>query len=132
MTPGPLTGSFRLAKANGGRCFFGEVEVRVSPVPADMAAEITWEEDGFLGNGHKCKWSEEFQRAATRGISIALRALPHTQLSIHVLQVGISYVDSTEDCVAFAACFAVWDALQVCGLERPELKNGIFCFPYDS
>ena len=124
MTPSSHIGTFKLAKQLGGRGLYAAVAVEVLCEDSASATEIVWEEEAL----RSCDIAV-FRLGAQRGISMALDAFHGPVRRVQVQKVSVALVDSTADCVAFAACFAVWDALQVCGLYPPEIRDGKIIFP---
>ena len=126
MSTSPKTGRFKLARASGGRCFYTGVSVEAIPCEATEGTEVAWQPDAF--EPIECA-GEEFRRGVARGISIALGMFHEPAIRIEVSKIRVTLVDSREDAVAFATCFAVWDALKVCSCAPPRLENGSFLFP---
>ena len=123
MTASSSRGYFKLAKQFGGIGRYAVVEVSVSSGVADVAPAIVWE-----GEALRLR-DAEIARGVERGIAMALDVYPSPVREVRILQLRIFPVDTTEECLAYAACFAVWDALQVCGCNPPRLENGKFDFP---
>jgi hypothetical protein len=68
--------------------------------------------------------------AAVEGVQYALRH-GGKSLNVHVVieKIVETLTDSTPECVAFAACFAVWKALGVEGTAHPTIGGKGIEFP---
>lgn len=123
-------GSFKLATASGGVGLFALVEVEVSRGKAGSPPfQMSWMEDAFSWNDQVSQHGERERKALYRGVDIALRAFPEPVAEVRICRVMASFADTTDDCLTYATCFAVWDALQVCGCNPPRLENRKFHFP---
>lgn len=130
MSPAVRSGSFKLAKASGGVCLFARVEVEVPfGQSGPKSLQIPWMEMALRWNGNVCQPGPLEREAIQRGVMIALQAYHEAINEVRICKVDASYADTNEDCLTFAACFAVWNALQICGCTPPRLENRRFHFP---
>jgi hypothetical protein len=71
--------------------------------------------------------------AAVRGVRYALAHLPpgvdRNRLLVIIEEIQDTPVDTTEDAVAYAACFATWEAIGVGGTAIPEFQGQHLVFP---
>jgi hypothetical protein len=125
MTPISSSGRFKLAKASGGKCAYAEVAVQVIQDERGNTKEISWSDKAAKG----LMGIHEFRRGIERGVAIALAAFPEPVSELRIEETGVLLVDSNENSMTYAACFAVWDALRICGCNPPRLEAGEFIFP---
>jgi hypothetical protein len=129
----------KLAKQSGGVGIYAEVSVsadrhadRYSVTISDRVFDWEREEYGSDAVVPKVKEDDEFVRGARKGVEYALAhtALPIDRdcISIPVETIRILLCDSTEDAVAYAACYATWQALEVEGCMEPKIVGRAIVF----
>ena len=134
--PGQAT--YRLARQHAGIGHFAEVtlhaadsasggfELRISPLVFD------WLKDAYGPDAWEWAVCDEYRGGAVRGVAYALqhtRTAVNWHLAIEVARIRARPPDTTAEDVAFATCFATW---QACGLEPstpPRLEAGMVVFP---
>jgi hypothetical protein len=130
------TGTFKLAAQKGGVGHYAEVTVHW---------EETEEETKVQSSGHEFDWEKVlypnswakpdvgFQNAALRGAKYALshteQDLAQRKMLIVIDEIKFMYVDTFDDEVAYAACFATWKALGDAGSARPYFEGRIIVWP---
>jgi hypothetical protein len=115
------TGHYKLAKQSGGLGFFAEVRVTLSDRPnagiavADSA--FAWLKEDYRANAWEWAECDAFRAGAIRGANFALdHALtPAPMVGVTIELIRAAPADTTAACVAYATCFAVWDALNDSG-----------------
>ncbi len=120
-------GQFRYAKQIGAWGSFAHVELEVSD---NFTGEtVTVDVAGLETDPRSADWIA----GANCGVRYALDQLPSTDrdVSIRITCLRTNPVDSTSTSVAFATCFAVWDAVEFVPERPPFLDENTkeFVFP---
>jgi hypothetical protein len=121
-------GEYKLARQRAGGCLYARVKVAANE--GDRAVLVgddvfAWVKDVYGPNAFAYCDSDDFRGAAKLGAEYALRNLttPSALQQVHVVEIHVTTVDSTRFAVAFAACFAVWNALGDPGSNAPRLDQ---------
>jgi hypothetical protein len=98
-------GRFQLAKQVGDRGFFADVSVVLDCIPNERLAFAI---EQLESDPRNADWIAGIQF----GVAYALQQLPSAKANMSVLITDLhtNPVDSSSLTVAFATCFAVWDA----------------------
>ena len=120
-------GEYKLARQLAGRGYYARVKVDVSAgEPAVVVGDdvFAWIRDAY-GPNALYRDLDDFRGGARVGAEYALRNRTEPGPMQHVLvsEIHFTYVDTTRACVAFAACFAVWAALDDPGTSQPTLDQ---------
>lgn len=121
-------GEYKLARQVGGRGHYARVRVSVSEgEPSVNVADdvFAWVEQAYAPNAFAYRDTDDFCGGAKLGAEHALRHLTKaTPLQqVRVAEIHFLTVDTTRSQVAFAACFAVWNALEDPGSNHPALDQ---------
>jgi hypothetical protein len=118
------SGEYKLARQRAGRGLYARVKVAVTEGDPAVAVDddvFDWVKEVYGPNAFAYRDSDDFRGAAKLGAEHALRNLsrPSTLQRVRVVEIHVTTVDSTRSAVAFAACFAVWNALGDPGTNAP-------------
>lgn len=93
-----------------------------------------WEREVYGSKANRAKIKDdEFIRGARKGVEYALANAAsfvdkdHVAITIETIRVLLC--DSTENTVAYAACFATWQVLETEGSITPEIIGRAVVFP---
>ena len=94
-----------------------------------------WESEVYSSKAiiPKVREDDEFIRGARKGVEYALANAAsfiykdHVAITIETIRVLLC--DSTENTVAYAACFATWQALETEGRSTPKIVGRRVVFP---
>lgn len=124
-----LIGHYRLARHSGGFGLFAEVHVDV----ADHATRLVevaptafdWLKEDYGPGAWEWSVCDEFRASAVWAAGFALEhlATARSGMRARVELIRAAPADTTPDCIAFAACHAVWNALQDLGAARVTLEG---------
>lgn len=133
-----VVGSYWFKRQSGGIGMYARVFVATEPAVAASSVEVSehefeWLEEAYGPAGWEGRHAEDFRRGALWGAEYALnhrpvRSEPHF-VRATILTIRATTVDTTENTVAFATCFAIWDALGVEGREIPFIEGRRIIFP---
>ncbi len=131
------TGTHRLARQSGGVSLYAVVTVGVQATAGESSVEFSGSEFAWLKDAYgpdAWEWSScaDYRRGAVRGVQYALRHSPgaaHANVRVIVLAIHAHPAHSTEDSVAYAACFATSEALRVEVIDPPTVAEGKVTFP---
>ncbi len=117
-------GEFRLARQRAGRGLYARVKVEVTKGDPTVLVDddvFAWVNEVYAPNASAYRDSDDFRGAAKLGAEHALRNLSNTSTlqRVRVVEIHVTTVDSTRSAVAFATCFAVWNALGDPGTNHP-------------
>jgi hypothetical protein len=120
-------GRYKLVRQTAGRGYYAIVQIEVSETTNGPAVEID--------NGLSDWMYKEYGAAAMDGVHYALQhtgsLLDLTFIHVKITDIQEFLVDTCSGSVAFAACYATWDALGVEGKNPPQLVNKRVEFPID-
>ena len=127
-------GHYRLAKQSGGIGQYAEVHVNACPGSATDSISISseafsWLKDDYGPDAWEWPVCDDYREAAIAGCQYALANRGDEDVSgveICISKIVGHPAHTTWEAVAFAACFALWDALGLAGVNRPELNDGHF------
>lgn len=131
-------GRYSLRKQSGGVYHYAFVSVVVGetndgPKVELSGDELAWLNDTYGPDAFEWGCCAEFREGALRGAKYALEhAAGVERLNKVLMRVGMihaSVADTTGDDVAYAACYATWDALGVVGENHPEFVGREVVFP---
>ena len=134
-------GRYSLRVQSGGVYHYAFVSVFVDDVPDGPRVELSgdelaWLKDTYGPNAFEWGCCAEFREGALRGVRYALdRAAGVERLDRVLIWVGMIHAtvaDTTGDDVAYAACYATWEALGVGGEVGPEFVGREVIFPGSS
>ena len=124
------TSTYKLLKVSDGITLFSEVTLSIA---------INCEFQQIIISDHVCDWMKdsrhgwptqlenEYFTGARRGVEYALKHLPkdflQRSMKITIEKILAVEVDSTSDSVAYAACFATWQALNVVPIKPPQIRE---------
>lgn len=123
-------GHYKLAQQSGGLGLFAEVRVTLSErshaatVVADSA--FAWLKEDYGPDAWEWAECDEFRSAAVRAADFALEhaVTPAPKVGVTIELIRAAPADTTAACVAYATCFAVWDALDDPGDGSVQLLGG--------
>jgi len=118
------SGEYKLVSQRAGRGLYARVKVVVSEGKPGVVVDddvFAWVKEEYGPNAFAYRDSDDFRGAAKLGAEHALRNLrsPSPLLQVRVVEIHVNTVDSTRSAVAYAACFAVWNALGDPGTDAP-------------
>ena len=114
---------------------FGEVTVSIFENP--QAEKMFFSEKVFDWMGEDSRhWpitnENKIIRGARKGIEHCWKNIPveisNRKISFKVEQIRFTEVDSTEDTIAYAACFAAWQALGLKPVSPPTIEGNQILF----
>ena len=76
-----------------------------------------------------CEWPvfDNFRHAAIRGVKYALAnsitIIDSLHMTVLIKKINVSPADTTDSCVAFAACYATWKALELTPSIEPRFQG---------
>ena len=122
-------GRYSLRKYSGGVAQYAIVSVTLKETAdgprVEMSGdEFAWLKDSYGPNAWEWACCDDFRAGALRGAKYALDQvadsvdLKGVLVSINMIHATVA--DTTRDAVAYAACYATWDALGVAGVNPPE------------
>jgi hypothetical protein len=128
---------YKLAKVSGGVFHYAEVFVQCAPIPQGHRVEIgsevfAWLKDVYGADAWEWACCDGFRRAARAGAEYAIaHSTPpddYASVLVTVTKIHAAPADTTDADVAYAACYATWDALQTTPTREPrfEGRNIIF------
>jgi len=126
--------TYKLLKATEGITLFGEATVSVSMdsklnriVFSEHVFDWLKQEYGQNATIWPVTDENEYVKGARKGVEHVVRHLPPEysgrNVSFTVERLFVSPVDSTEDTIAYAACFAAWQALGVKPVMPPMIQG---------
>jgi hypothetical protein len=122
------TSTYKLLKVSGGITLFSEVAVSITSNSESQQIIISsqvcdWMESNR--HGWPTELKSEYFNGARRGVEYAIEHLPkdfHLEnMKITIEKIVAVEVDSTSDTVAYAACFAIWQALNIAPIKPPQI-----------
>jgi hypothetical protein len=121
-------GEYKLARQRAGRGLYARVKVAVTEGDPAVVVDddvFAWVKEAYGPNAFAYRDSDDFRGAAKLGAQHALHNLSSSSTLQHVrvVEIHVTTVDSTRSAVAFAACFAVWNALGDTGTNAPMLEQ---------
>ncbi len=127
-------GHYYLAKQSGGIGQLAEVSVETRPTDDSTSIAVSPEAFGWLKElygPNAWEWSvcDDYRDAAIAGCRYAIANRKNedsTPLDIRISKIKGHPAHTTWEAVAFAACFAVWNALADEGRNKPEFTHGKF------
>jgi hypothetical protein len=131
-------GRYSLRRQSGGVYHYAFVSVLVDEVTDGPRVELSgdelaWLKDTYGPDAFEWRCCAEFREGSLRGVRYALdRAAGVERLDQVLIRVGMidaRVADTTGDDVAYAACYATWDALGVGGADGPEFVGREVVFP---
>jgi hypothetical protein len=132
------TGAFDLVKHQRGRGLYAKVRVSIVPAESQTSVVVSrhayeWLKEEYGPNAGVPGEDHSFGVAAVRGASFALDHLPadiaNAKFAVTIESVRFCAADTTDEQVAYASCFAVWNALRTHGTLVPEIVEGTIRFP---
>lgn len=131
-------GNYSLRKYSGGVAQYAIVSVALKETDDGPRVELSGDEFAWLKDTYgpgAWEWAccAEFRAGALRGAGYALAQaadaadLKGVLVSINMIHASVA--DTTGAAVAYAACFATWDALGVEGVNPPEFVGREVRFP---
>jgi hypothetical protein len=132
--------TYTLLKQSGGVGMYAEVSVSANRDARERAVTISqhiydWEREAYGLDDvvSQVKEDDEFVRGARKGIEYALdriaTPIDRNRISVEVDKIHVLLCDSTENTVAYAACYATWQALEVKGSIEPKIVGREIIFP---
>jgi hypothetical protein len=86
--------------------------------------EFAWLKDVYGPNAFEWGCCAEFRDGALRGVKYALNHVAGVErlddVLIRIGKIDATPADTTGDDVAYAACYATWNALDVAGRDAPK------------
>jgi hypothetical protein len=131
-------GRYSLRKQSGGVFHYALVSVTVDttnegPKIEFSGDEFAWLKDTYGPDAFEWGCCAEFRNGALRGARYALdHAAGVEHLDNILIRIGMIHAtvaDTTGDDVAYAACYATWDALGVMSGDGPEFVGRDVIFP---
>lgn len=131
-------GRFKLARQSGGIGLYADVTVLVSEIGQGpeiefSGSEFAWLKDVYGPDAFEWACCHEFRRGAVAGASYAVEhlsdSLDGNRLRVVIEKIHAAPADTNERCVAYATCFAIWNALGLEGTQKPEIRGREIYFP---
>lgn len=122
------TGEYKLARQIGGRGHYARVKVDVTPGPPGIVVAdsvFAWLKDEYGPEAWEWRDCDDMREGARAGAAYALqnRVAQGPLAQVVVAEIHASPVDTSKADVAFATCFAVWNALSDHGEAQPTLDQ---------
>jgi len=122
------TGEYKLLRHRAGRGSYARVKVTVSEGEQAVVVEdnvFAWVKEAYGPNAFEHRDDDDFRGGAKVGAEYALRnrTKPGPMQHVRVSEIHFTNVDTARAGVAFAACFAVWNALGDPGANPPTLDQ---------
>jgi hypothetical protein len=129
-----LIGRYKLAHHSGGVGLFAEVRVNLTDGPTRLIevapGAFDWLKEVYGPNAWEWPVCDDFRASAVGAAEFALAHLvtPRPSVRVRIELIRAAPADTTPDCVAFATCHAVWNALQDTGTAPIRIEGGQILF----
>ena len=121
-------GEYKLARHLGGRMHYARVKVEVTLKAQGITiadSAFAWLKDVYGPDAWEWRDCDDMRDSARAGAAHALENLvrPAPLVGVVVTEIHASSIDTSCADVAFATCFAVWEALGDHGRMQPTLHQ---------
>lgn len=125
-------GSYKLLRQSDGIGLYAEVFVQAFGSQGHSTVTVApdafaWLKDEYGPDAWEWPVCDDYRDGATAGCQYALNHTSHGPidgLRVVISRINAHPAHSTWDAVAYASCFALWDAIQDTGTDHPELVAG--------
>ena len=131
-------GSYSLRKYSGGVPHYAIVSVSLEetddgPKVVFSGDEFAWLKDTYGPGAWEWACCDEFRAGALRGAKYALDQVADSagvkSVRVSINMIHATLTDTTGNDVAYAACYATWEALGSDGVNPPEFVGRDVFFP---
>ena len=127
------TGRYKLIRHSEGRPFYADVTVQVKPVENGPQVEVSnsafsWLKREYDSDAWGWALCEDFRAGAIHGVQFALAntktgpAMKRYSVTVTEIQTSVA-TGTCPKSVAFAACYATWQALHDAGRNEPKIVD---------